>query len=307
MDKKLNELEDKVAALGNKKLEQKLKKDIQKYKSELQTKLTRWDRVLMARDNTRPVSSDYIENLFEDFIEFHGDRYFKDDPAIIGGIGVINGIPCTVIGLQKGKNTEDNIYRNFAMAHPEGYRKALRLMKQAEKFRRPIITFVDTQGAYPGMAAEERGQGEAIARNLMYMSTLTVPVICIVIGEGGSGGALALSVANRIFMLENAIYSVISPEGFASIVWKDSARAADAAEALKLSSYDLYDWGIIDKIIKEPVDGVQKGFDKTIIKIRQHIIAALNELSQLSPARLREERYSKFRELGFFQRFNLHK
>ncbi|QVK21146.1 acetyl-CoA carboxylase carboxyltransferase subunit alpha [Mycoplasmatota bacterium] len=305
-EKKINELEIKISEINDESLRDRLKEDIKKYKNDIMHKLTPWDRVQIARHSARQVSSNYIEALFDDFMELHGDRLYSDDESIIGGIGTLNGLPVTVIAQQKGKSTEDNIKRNFAMPHPEGYRKSIRLMQQAEKFNRPIITFVDTPGAYPGMAAEERGQGEAIAKSIMYMSSLTVPVICVVIGEGGSGGALALSVANKIIMLENSIYSVISPEGFASILWKDSKRASEAAEALKLTSYDLKEWGIVDKIIKEPIGGVHNGFEETARRVKQSIIATLNELKNKSRIRLREERYSKFRNLGFFQRFNLH-
>ncbi len=305
-ERKINELENKILEINDEDLRGRLKKDIQKYKVDMMNKLTAWDRVQIARHSGRQVASDYIDYMFDDFIELHGDRLYRDDEAIIGGIGTFNGISVTVIAQEKGKNTEENIRRNFSMPHPEGYRKSVRLMKQAEKFRRPIITIIDTPGAYPGPAAEERGQGEAIAKSIMAMSALTVPVISIVIGEGGSGGALALSVANKIIMLENSVYSVITPEGFASILWKDSKRTAEAAEALKLTAYDLKEWDIVDKIIKEPIGGVHNGFEETAKRLKQSVIASLNELIVKSPMRLREERYSKFRNLGFFQRFNLH-
>lgn len=216
------------------------------------TKKTAWDRVLLARKTDRPKALDYINSIFEDFIELHGDRNFADDKAIVGGIATFEGRPVTVIGEQKGKKAKENLERNFGMPNPEGYRKALRLMKQAEKFNRPIITFIDTPGAYPGMGAEERGQGEAIARNMYEMSKLRVPIICIVIGEGSSGGALAIAVGDKIVMLENAIYSILSPEGFASILYKDASKAKEAAEDMKATAEDLKKFGIIDKIIKEP-------------------------------------------------------
>lgn len=215
-------------------------------------KKTAWDRVLLARKTDRPKALDYINSIFEDFIELHGDRNFADDKAIVGGIATFEGRPVTVIGEQKGKKAKENLERNFGMPNPEGYRKALRLMKQAEKFNRPIITFIDTPGAYPGMGAEERGQGEAIARNMYEMSKLRVPIICIVIGEGSSGGALAIAVGDKIVMLENAIYSILSPEGFASILYKDASKAKEAAEDMKATAEDLKKFGIIDKIIKEP-------------------------------------------------------
>ena len=215
-------------------------------------KKTAWDRVILARKTDRPKALDYINSIFEDFIELHGDRNFADDKAIVGGIATFEGRPVTVIGEQKGKKAKENMERNFGMPNPEAYRKALRLMKQAEKFNRPIITFIDTPGAYPGMGAEERGQGEAIARNMYEMSKLRVPIICIVIGEGSSGGALAIAVGDKIVMLENAIYSILSPEGFASILYKDASKAKEAAEDMKATAEDLKKFGIIDKIIKEP-------------------------------------------------------
>ena len=224
--------------------------------------LTAWDRVLLARMPERPKAKEYIDAIFDDFMELHGDRTFGDDKAIIGGIATLNGMPVTVIGEQKGRNARENIERNFGMPNPEGYRKALRLMKQAEKFKRPVITFIDTPGAYPGMGAEERGQGEAIARNIMEMSSLKVPIICVVIGEGSSGGALAIGVGDKIAMLENAVYSVLSPEGFASILYKDSSKAKEAAENMKMTAKDLKEFKIIDDIIKEPEGGAQEDFEK---------------------------------------------
>ena len=212
--------------------------------------ITAWDRVTLAREIERPKALDYIENIFDDFMELHGDRNFGDDKSIIGGIAYLDAMPVTIIGEQKGKNARENIERNFGMPNPEGYRKALRLMKQAEKFGRPIITFIDTPGAYPGIGAEERGQGEAIARNMLEMSQLKVPIICIVIGEGSSGGALAIAVGDRIIMLENAVYSILSPEGFASILYKDASKAKEAAENMKITAKDLKNLNIIDKIIK---------------------------------------------------------
>ena len=261
-------------------------------------KLTAWDRVLLAREAERPKVLDYIENIFENFIEFHGDRLYSDDKSIIGGIAKINDFVVTVIGEQKGKTTKENMDRNFGMPNPEGYRKALRLMKQAEKFNRPIITFIDTPGAYPGIGAEERGQGEAIARNLLEMSRLKVPVICIVIGEGSSGGALALGVGDKILMLENAIYSILSPEGFASILYKDSSKNKQAAEEMKITAKDLKDLDIIDEIIKEPEGGAQNNSNEVYELLKKSIIKNLKDLSKKDKNLLIEERYNKFRTMG---------
>ena len=258
---------------------------------------TAWDRVQLARELDRPKAMDYINYLFEDFIELHGDRNFGDDKSIVGGIGTLEGKPVTVIGEQKGKNVKENMERNFGMPEPEGYRKALRLMKQAEKFKRPIITFIDTPGAYPGMGAEERGQGEAIARNLMEMSRLKVPIICIVIGEGSSGGALAIGVGDKIIMLENAVYSILSPEGFASILYKDSSKAKEAAENMKLTAKDLKKLGIIDKIIKEPENGAQNDFETIIADIKKYLVQNIKKLEELTEKELLEQRYEKFRNI----------
>ena len=261
------------------------------------SKITAWDRVMLARKMERPKSLDYINEIFEDFIELHGDRNFGDDKAIIGGIAVLEGKPVTVIGEQKGKKAKENMERNFGMPNPEGYRKALRLMKQAEKFNRPIITFIDTPGAYPGMGAEERGQGEAIAKNIFEMSKLEVPIICVVIGEGSSGGALAIAVGDRIVMLENAIYSILSPEGFASILYKDSNKAKEAAEDMKATAKDLKSFGIIDKIIKEPEDGAEKDFESVVKELKSYIKKSLKELNKLTKEELVNERYEKFRTM----------
>ena len=261
------------------------------------SKITAWDRVMLARKMERPKSLDYINEIFEDFIEVHGDRNFGDDKAIIGGIAILDGKPVTVIGEQKGKKAKENMERNFGMPNPEGYRKALRLMKQAEKFNRPIITFIDTPGAYPGMGAEERGQGEAIAKNIFEMSKLKVPIICVVIGEGSSGGALAIAVGDRIVMLENAIYSILSPEGFASILYKDSNKAKEAAEDMKATAKDLKSFGIIDKIIKEPEGGAEKDFESVIKELKSYIKKSIKELNKLTKEELVNERYEKFRTM----------
>lgn len=245
-----------------------------------------------ARDQGRLTALDFAQGIFDDFIELHGDRNFRDDGAVIGGIGRLNGQSVTVVGIQKGKNLQDNLSRNFGQPHPEGYRKALRLMKQAEKFGRPVVTFINTAGAYPGVGAEERGQGEAIARNLMEMSDLKVPIIAIIIGEGGSGGALALAVADKVWMLENTIYSILSPEGFATILWKDGSRAEEAAELMKITSSELLNMGIIDKIIPE-----RGYFTSEILEaVKTAIVDELKELSQLSTEDLIEARYQRFRK-----------
>ena len=245
-----------------------------------------------ARDQGRLTALDFAQGIFDDFIELHGDRNFRDDGAVIGGIGRLNGQAVTVVGIQKGKNLQDNLSRNFGQPHPEAYRKALRLMKQAEKFGRPVVTFINTAGAYPGVGAEERGQGEAIARNLMEMSDLKVPIIAIIIGEGGSGGALALAVADKVWMLENTIYSILSPEGFATILWKDGSRAEEAAELMKITSSELLNMGIIDKIIPE-----RGYFTSEILEaVKTAIVNELKELSQLSTEDLIEARYQRFRK-----------
>ena len=262
------------------------------------SKISAWDKVQLARQLERPKTLDYINNLFDDFIELHGDRNFGDDKSIIGGIATLDGMPITVIGEQKGKNSKENLERNFGMPNPEGYRKALRLMKQAEKFNRPIITFIDTPGAYPGLGAEERGQGEAIARNIMEMSKLETPIICIVIGEGSSGGALAIGVGDRVVMLENSIYSILSPEGFASILYKDSSKAKEAAEDMKATADDLKKFGIIDDIIKEPKNGAQNDFDKVIKDIKKYLIKNIKELEKLPIDKLVKQRYEKFRNMA---------
>ncbi|HJA41940.1 MAG TPA: acetyl-CoA carboxylase carboxyltransferase subunit alpha [Firmicutes bacterium] len=268
---------------------------------EVYSNLTPWDRVCIARHPKRPTTLDYVRYLFDDFIELHGDRYFGDDAALIGGIAFFQGKPVTVIGQQRGRDTKENIVRNFGMPHPEGYRKALRLMKQAEKFCRPIITFIDTKGAYPGKAAEERGQSEAIAKNLFEMAGLTVPVIAVVIGEGGSGGALALGVANRILMLENATYSVISPEGAAALLWKDSTQAKKAAQAMQITAKDLYELGVCDEIIKEIPPGAHVDVKVQADLIADRIQIALNDFSTMLPQEILSQRMNKYLRMGQFR------
>ncbi|OKZ66716.1 MAG: acetyl-CoA carboxylase carboxyltransferase subunit alpha [Clostridium sp. 28_12] len=259
---------------------------------------TAWEKVQIARQTQRPKTTDYIKNIFNDFIEFHGDRNFGDDKAIIGGIALLDEIPVTVIGEQKGKSAKENMERNFGMPEPEGYRKALRLMKQAEKFKRPIITFIDTPGAYPGVGAEERGQGEAIAKNIMEMSKLKVPIICIVIGEGSSGGALAIGVGDKIVMLENAVYSILSPEGFASILYKDASKAKEAAENMKITAEDLKKLEIIEKIIEEPEEGVtEKTLEKVCTELKKYLKQTILELQKENTEKLLERRYEKFRKI----------
>ncbi|SEI77511.1 acetyl-CoA carboxylase carboxyl transferase subunit alpha [Streptococcus equinus] len=245
-----------------------------------------------ARDQGRLTTLEYANLIFDDFMELHGDRHFADDGAIVGGIARLEGRPVTVIGIQKGKNLQENLKRNFGQPNPEGYRKALRLMKQAEKFGRPVVTFINTAGAYPGVGAEERGQGEAIARNLLEMSDLKVPIIAIIIGEGGSGGALALAVADKVWMLEHSMYAILSPEGFASILWKDGSRATEAAELMKITAGELYNMDVVDKVIPE-----HGYFSSEIVEmIKTNLIAELDELSKLPLEELLENRYQRFRK-----------
>lgn len=256
------------------------------------------ERVLTARASERPVASDYIENIFDEFIPLGGDRLHGEDKSILAGIGSIDGIPITVIGQLKGKNIEENIERRFGMPNPEGYRKAQRLMKQAEKFHRPVITFVDTPGAYPGIEAEAGGQGEAIARSISTMARLKTPCISVFIGEGGSGGALALAAGDRIIMMENSIFSILSPEGFASILWKDSSRWKEAAQAMKLTAEDLKELGVCDVIVPEPAGGVTTDSRKAFRRLREEILRAIGELSGFTPEKLVERRYRRLRMAG---------
>lgn len=279
---------------------QTLEERLRQLEIKIYSNMEPWNRVQVARHPERPTTLDYINEIFTDFIELHGDRYFSDDEAIVGGIAFFDGQPITVIGHQRGKATKENIRRNFGMPHPEGYRKALRLMKQAEKFNRPIICFIDTKGAYPGKAAEERGQSEAIAKNLFEMAGLTVPVISVVIGEGGSGGALALGVTNRIYMLENSTYSVISPEGAASILWKDAGLAKQAAEAMKITAQDLKGMQIIDEIIPEVPGGAHRDPKKQAQILKEHLKKGLDSLTALSKEEIIQDRYDKFRKIGEF-------
>ncbi|MGC2661895.1 MAG: acetyl-CoA carboxylase carboxyltransferase subunit alpha, partial [Bryobacteraceae bacterium] len=257
-----------------------------------------WERVQLARHPKRPQSRDYIDRLFTGFEELHGDRFFADDKSILGGFGYFEGMPVMIVSQQKGRDTKEKLLRNFGMPKPEGYRKAMRLMQLAAKFNRPIVTFIDTVGAYPGIDAEERGQAEAIAYNLREMSRLRCPVIAIILGEGGSGGALGLGVANLVFMLENAYYSVISPESCAAIIWRDSGEAPLAAAALKLTAQDLLRLGLIDGIVPEPPEGAQANPEAAALALHQVLLGALHKLSKKSPDELLAERYSKFRSMG---------
>ncbi|MEA1881075.1 MAG: acetyl-CoA carboxylase carboxyltransferase subunit alpha [Candidatus Marinimicrobia bacterium] len=262
--------------------------------------LSRWQRVQLARHPQRPFSLDYIQTLAPDFIELHGDRYFGDDAAAISGMGTIDGVKIVFIGQQKGRNTKENLFRNFGMMRPEGYRKALRIMKLAEKFKLPIISLIDTPGAYPGLGAEERGQGEAIAKNLWEMSKLKVPVIAIVIGEGASGGALGIGVCDRMLMLENTWYSVISPEGCASILWRDAAKAAAAADAMKVTPDDLMNMGICDRIIKEPLGGAHRAFDEMASILKKVILEEIDSLKDVDPDSFLERRIERYDKMGVY-------
>jgi acetyl-CoA carboxylase carboxyl transferase subunit alpha len=276
-------------------------KKLEKALKETFENLTPWQRVQVARHPMRPYTMDYIYALTTDFVELHGDRRFRDDRAIIAGFGRMGGKKICFIGHQKGRNTKENLLRCFGSAHPEGYRKALRVMRLAEKFNIPVVTFIDTPGAYPGVGAEERGQAEAIAFNIQEMAGISVPIVAVVIGEGGSGGALGIGVADRVLILENAYYSVISPEGCAAILWKDQTKAADAAEALKLSSYDLLEQGIVDEVIKEPLGGAHRDPEQTARHLLEALEKHLKEISDSSKKELLEARYAKFRKMGIFE------
>src|SRR5699024_5242480 len=278
----------------------KLDERARRLEREVNGNLTTWQKVQIARHTSRTTTADYIKHIFTDFMELHGDRLYGDDPAIIGGIAKLDGRPVTVIGHERGKDTKDKIARNFGLPHPEGYRKALRLMQQAEKLRRPIICFVDTQGAHPGVEAEERGQSEAIARNLREMAGFRVPIVCVVTGEGGSGGALAISVGNRLLMLEHAYYSVISPEGAAAILWRDAAKAQEAAEALKISAQDLETLGVVDQVIPEPKGGAHKDPQFQAERIKDAITNTLKPLLMMDGEQLVQDRHQKFSQIGVY-------
>ncbi|RKY50901.1 MAG: acetyl-CoA carboxylase carboxyl transferase subunit alpha [Candidatus Neomarinimicrobiota bacterium] len=300
LEKKIQEMKDISAANGMdlsgeiKSLEAKLEKLIKKTYSNL----TRWQRVQLARHPARPYTLDYISRICSEFIEVHGDRFFGDDKAIVTGFGVIDDLKVVIIGQQKGRSTKENLYRNFGMPHPEGYRKALRVMKLAEKFNKPVISFIDTPGAYPGIGAEERGQAEAIARNLFEMSRLRVPILIVVIGEGASGGALGIGVGDRILVMENTWYSVISPEGCASILFRDASKAPIAAEAMKVTAYDLGELGIADEIIPEPIGGAHRDYDMAAKYVKETIVRHLRELLQIPVDELVERRIHKYGMMG---------
>lgn len=306
-EKKIIELNKKIKELRNFSKEQgidlsaqvkELEDKAEDLKKNVYEELTPLDKLTLSRMIERPTALDYIEKIFDGFIEFHGDRNFYDDPSIVGGIAKLNGMPVTVIGQQKGRNTKENIKRNFGMPNPEGYRKSLRLMKQAEKFKRPVICFIDTPGAFCGVGAEERGEGEAIAKNLMEMARLKTPIISIVIGEGGSGGALALSIGDEIWMLEHCIYSVLSPEGFASILWKDGSKVAEAAAIMKITAQDLKGYNIIDKVIKEPIGGAHKDPEFMIEAIKKELLSIPFAEMKENIDKTLEKRYDKYRNIG---------
>src|SRR5688500_16260713 len=301
LERKIEEL--RQFAEGSADLEREirtLQSRVEELQREIFADLTPWQTVLLSRHAGRPYAQDYLTRLITDFLELHGDRRFGDDPAIIAGLGWFEEMPVLCLGHQKGRTTKENVSRNFGMPKPEGYRKALRLMELAGRFRRPIVCFIDTPGAYPGIDAEERGQAEAIAKNLEVMSALPVPIVCVVIGEGGSGGALALGVGDRILMLEYAVYSVISPEGCASILWRDDDRKPDAAAAMKMTAPDLLRLGVIDEIVREAPGGAHRDFDLTATNLGEALWRHLGELAVLPPAELLEQRYQKFRHMGAF-------
>ncbi|MCK5146588.1 acetyl-CoA carboxylase carboxyltransferase subunit alpha [bacterium] len=285
------ELDDEIARLEMK---------LEKVMVETYSRLSRWERVQLAKHVSRPHSSNYIDYLVDDFIELHGDRLYADDPALIAGIGTIATFPVIILGQEKGRSTKEKIHRNFGMMHPEGYRKALRLMKMADKFNKPVVVFIDTPGAYPGLCAEERGQGEAIARNLFEMARLRIPVIAVIIGEGASGGALGIGLADKVLMLENAWYSVISPEGCAAILWRDAGKADSAAEVLKPTAKDLLELGVIDEIIPEPSGGAHRKPEETAAGVKERLIYYLETLSGIDPDILIQQRLEKYGDMGFY-------
>lgn len=308
-DDEINKLKDSINQLKEISIQNNfdLSKEIKKLENKLicieKTKfeeLSPWDKVYISRDIKRPSAKNYIKNICSLFVELHGDRLYKDDPSIIGGIGKIGDFNVTLIGHQKGKDLNEQVKRNFGMPHPEGYRKALRLMEQAEKFNRPIITLIDTPGAFCGIEAEERGQGEAIAKNLREMSSLTVPIISIVIGEGGSGGALGIGVANEIVMLENSVYSVISPEGLSSILFKDSSKSKEASNLMKLTSLDLKELGVVDYIIKEPLNTAYSDIEAVSRDMKKYIVSRLDFYKDFSKDDIVNHRYNKFRNIGVY-------
>ncbi|MBN1622173.1 MAG: acetyl-CoA carboxylase carboxyltransferase subunit alpha [Endomicrobiales bacterium] len=304
-EKPITDIENRISELknsGNDKSEEVriLEKKCEKLKTDIYGSLSSWQRVQLARHPKRPYTSDYISLIFTDFVELHGDRAYSDDKALVCGLAMLGSIPVVIVGQQKGRNIKENMERNFGMMHPEGYRKALRIMKLAEKFNHPVVTFIDTPGAYPGIGAEERGQAEAIARNLREMAGLKIPVVSVIIGEGGSGGALGIGVSNKLLMLENAYYSVITPEGCAAILFRDAARAPEASEALKITAQDLYKLGIIDEIIPEPLGGAHRDVQSTAKNIKNSLTKNISALNKMSKSQLEEERYKKYRNIGVF-------
>jgi len=303
LEKKIAEMKEYAASTGVDLTDDidRLEKKVQQLRDEIYSKLSRWQRVQLARHPQRPYTMDYIERICSYFEELHGDRYFADDKAMVAGIGMIDAYSCMIIGHQKGRDTKTNLYRNFGMPNPEGYRKALRLMKMGAKFDKPIISLIDTPGAYPGIGAEERGQAEAIARNLFEMSRLPVPIIIVVIGEGASGGALGIGVGDRVYMMQNAWYSVISPEGCAAILWRDSANAPLAAEAMKLTAEDLMELKVIDKVLPEPQGGAHRDPDTAARTVKEEIIRTLDELLRIPKDELIRQRVEKFSKMGSWE------
>lgn len=299
--RRIEELEGYPEGSGRDKEIERLRATLRKKTEEVYKHLNRWQKTLVARHPDRPYTLDYVEHLLEDWVEFHGDRAFGDDPAIVAGFGTFRDRSVAVVGHQKGRGTKERIWRNFGQPRPEGYRKALRIMRLAERFHKPVISLIDTPGAYPGIEGEERGQAEAIARNLLEMASLTVPIVVVVTGEGGSGGALALGVGDRVYMLEYAIYSVISPEGCAAILWKDQDKKEEAAEALRLTAPDLLELQVLDGIIPEPLGGAHADPKAACERVGEWIEKALQELEALSPQELVKERYRKYRRLGVYQ------
>ncbi len=306
LEKKIKEMQDYAATEGIELDDEiaRLQEKSRKLQEDVYAKLTRWQRVQLARHPQRPYTLDYIERIVEDWVELHGDRAYGDDPAIVAGMGRMGDEKIFIIGHQKGRDTRQKLYRNFGMAHPEGYRKALRVMKLAAKFNRPILTLVDTPGAYPGIGAEERGQAEAIARNLYEMTKLPVPIIVVIIGEGASGGALGIGIGDRILMMENTWYSVISPEGCATILYKDASKASIAAEALQLTADDLLKQGVIDVIVREPIGGAHRDFDKAAELLKEAVLKELEPLKQKDAATLVAERIKKYENMGFYENYS---
>jgi acetyl-CoA carboxylase carboxyl transferase subunit alpha len=308
-EKPIADLEKKIEELtlftsnGDINLEEeilKLHKKSDQLRAEIYSRITPWQKAQISRHPNRPYTLDYIEAMMTDFVEMHGDRAFADDPAIVSGMAKLDGMPLTVIGHQKGRTTKEKIFRNFGMPNPEGYRKALRVMRFAERFRKPLLTFIDTPGAYPGIGAEERGQGESIARNLSVMSQLKTPILTVVIGEGGSGGALALGVADRILMLEHSTYSVISPEGCAAILWNDGSKASEAAELLKITAQDLFQMKVVDEVVEEPIGGAHRDPRRASELLKEAVVRNLAEIRNVPFDDLLKQRYEKVRRIGMF-------